>query len=255
MTEALGVSDWTAWLPGSLEPSVALLFVAASFFTSALTASMGIGGGILMLAIMAYGVPVAALIPVHGAVQLGSNAGRFLIQHRHVAWPPLLAFALGAAGGALLGARFVLALPEALLLGILGTFILTWLPMPHLSRLGTAGFAASGLVSTFLSMFVGATGPLNAAIFGQALSQRLVLVATLAGIMTAQHVFKVIGFAVNGFDFSRWLPLVAAMIASGLAGTACGSLLLSRLPEMHFRSGLRLVLTLLSLDLVRRSLS
>jgi uncharacterized protein len=243
-------------LPASFEPAAAAIFIVASFFTSALTASMGIGGGVLMLAIMAYAMPVAALIPVHGAVQFGSNAGRFLIQRRHVAWRPFAGFAVGAAFGALAGAQFVVALPEALLTLILGSFILlvTWLPLPRLGQIGGPGFALAGAVTTFVSMFVGATGPLNAAILGKAIYDRLTLVATLAGVMASQHVFKVVGFMATGFDFAEWLPLVLAMIATGLAGTATGSLVLARMPETRFRNGMRLVLSLMALDLIRRAL-
>ena len=62
----------------------AALLVVASFFTSALTAAFGVGGGIAMLALMGLFIPVAAVIPVHGAVQLGSNSGRAWHQRANV---------------------------------------------------------------------------------------------------------------------------------------------------------------------------
>ena len=71
-------------LPEGLAPAVAALLVVASSFTSALTAAFGLGGGIAMLALMGLFVPVAALIPVHGAVQLGSNTGRAWHQRANV---------------------------------------------------------------------------------------------------------------------------------------------------------------------------
>jgi hypothetical protein len=40
--------------------------------------AFGIGGGAALLAVMASLVPPAALIPVHGVVQVGSNLGRAL---------------------------------------------------------------------------------------------------------------------------------------------------------------------------------
>ena len=68
-------------VPPDLSTGFALLLVATSFVTSALTAGLGIGGGVALLAVMAYGMPVAALIPVHGVVQIGSNLGRFVVQN------------------------------------------------------------------------------------------------------------------------------------------------------------------------------
>lgn len=243
-------------VPDAVSPGFALILVVASFFTSAMTASMGIGGGVLMLAIMAYGLSVAALIPVHGAAQFGSNLGRFFLQRRHVAWGLLFAFSAGGAVGALAGVNLVVQLPEALMMLFLGGFILavTWLPIPRLQSLSARGFAVAGLVTTCLSMFVGATGPLNAAIFGRTLVERRALVATLAAVMSVQHILKVAGFAFAGFAFAEWLPLILAMIVIGFAGTYVGTTILSRLPEALFRTGMRLVLTLMAVDLIRRAI-
>jgi hypothetical protein len=49
--------------------TVAGLLIVASFATSFITAAFGIGGGGVLLAILASLVPPAALIPVHGLVQ------------------------------------------------------------------------------------------------------------------------------------------------------------------------------------------
>ena len=70
-------------LPG-IGAATASALVFLSFLTSAITASIGGGGGLLMLAAMATVIPAAAVIPVHGLVQLGSNGGRALLSHRHV---------------------------------------------------------------------------------------------------------------------------------------------------------------------------
>lgn len=243
-------------LPEAVSAGFAALLVAASFGTSALTAAIGLGGGILMLTLMAHGVPVAALIPFHGAVQLGSNGGRLLIQRRNVAWPFLAAFAIGGVFGGFAGAFLVTELPEGWLRLALGLFVLavTWLPIPRFGDLGWHGIASAGFVSTFLSMFVGATGPLNAAIFSATLPKRQQLVATLAATMTWQHLMKVAAFTLAGFAFAEWMPLIAAMALTGFAGTFVGSRLLTRIPEKIFRRALKVVLTVLAGDLVRRGL-
>ena len=72
------------WLPLGLGIAPATLLTVASFFTSALTATFGLGGGVAMLALMGLFVPVSSLIPVHGAVQLGSNSGRAWHQRANV---------------------------------------------------------------------------------------------------------------------------------------------------------------------------
>lgn len=244
-----------ALLPTGMGPGVAALLVAASFFTSALTAAFGVGGGVAMLALMGLFLPVAALIPVHGAVQLGSNTGRAWHQRGNVRLDVAKPFVAGSIVGAVIGALLVIQLPDALLKLVLGVFIIavTWLKIPGLDSLGKAGLALASAALALLTMVVGATGPLLSAIFAQILAgDRKALVATHAAGMTVQHGLKIVVFGLAGFAFSAWLPLIAAMVASGFLGTVYGTRMLDRIDEDSFRKWFRIGITLLALDLLRR---
>jgi uncharacterized membrane protein YfcA len=250
------------WLTGLLPDGIAiwaaLLLVSASFFTSALTASFGVGGGVAMIALMGLFVPVAALIPVHGTVQLGSNTGRAWHQRANVRRDIALPFIAGSVVGAIAGAFIVVQLPDALLKLVLGVFIIvvTWAKIPGIDRLGRAGLAIASTCLALLSMFVGATGPLMQVILAQILSgDRKAMVATHAAAMTVQHGLKIVVFGLAGFAFWSWLPLVAAMIVSGYLGTVYGTRLLDRMPERTFRRWFRIGVTLLALDLLRQGLA
>ncbi|MCB1430363.1 MAG: sulfite exporter TauE/SafE family protein [Nitratireductor sp.] len=244
-------------LPPGLEPLSGAILVIASFFTSALTAAFGIGGGVALIALMGFVLPVTALVPIHGVIQLGSNAGRLWVQRKHVGWFAVLPFLAGSAIGAVAGAGFVVRLDDAVLKVLLGVFILlvTWLKVPALQQGGAAISAIGGLVTTFLTMFFGATGPLTAIFFEKLFADRRAYAASHAAAMTAQHGLKVIAFSLAGFAFAQWLGLMLAMIVSGFAGTLAGSRLLSILPETGFRQIFRWLLTLLALDMVRRGIA
>ena len=246
-----------AVLPEGIGAGAAALLVVASFFTSALTAAFGLGGGIAMLALLGVFVPVAALIPVHGAVQLGSNTGRAWHQRAHVRTDIFGPFLAGSLLGAAAGAAMVVQLPDAALKVVLGLFIIavTWARIPGFDRLGRAGLAIGSAVTALVTMFVGATGPLLSAFFAQILpDDRKALVATHAAGMTIQHFLKVVVFGFAGFAFAQWLPLVAAMVASGYLGTIYGSAWLEKLPEKTFRRWFRIGITLLAADMIRRGL-
>ncbi len=251
------MGGWETLLPEALGALPALLLIVASFFTSALTAVFGVGGGLAMLALLGLFIPVAALIPIHGAVQLGSNTGRAWHQRAHIRFSIATPFIIGSLVGATAGAFFVVQLPDALLKLVLGIFVIvvTWAKIPGAARLGHAGLAIGSAVLALASMFVGATGPLLSAFFAQIIpDDRKALIATHAAGMTIQHALKVIVFAVAGFAFWRWLPLIAVMIASGYMGTIYGSKLLEKMPEKTFRRWFKIGLTLLALDLARRGL-
>ena len=56
----------TAVIPESLSLPIALFLLASSTITSMITASLGAGGGVLLLVLMATWMPPAAIIPVQG---------------------------------------------------------------------------------------------------------------------------------------------------------------------------------------------
>lgn len=244
-------------LPEGIGLAVAGLLIFASFFTSALTAAMGLGGGVAMLALLGIFIPVAALIPVHGAVQLGSNTGRAWRQRENVRWSVAGPFIAGSFVGAVIGGFVVIQLPDAVMKIVLGAFVvlITWVSVPGVDRIGKAGIAVGSTVLAVLSMMLGATGPLLNAMLAQFFpGDRKGLVATHAAGMTVQHALKIVVFGLAGFAFAEWIPLVAAMIASGYAGTIWGTRLLERLPEERFRFWFKILLTVLALDMLRRGL-
>jgi uncharacterized membrane protein YfcA len=239
-------------LPPDVSPGFALLVVVASAFTSALTGAFGLGGGVALLALMAQGLPVPALIPVHGVAQLGSNLGRAVVQRAHIDWPTIRWFGAGSLVGAAIGAATVVALPEPALKLALAAFIV-WAALgrkPKLSTRGSAGLmAAGGLVSTFASMFFGATGPIAAAFVATRGLVKNALVATHAAAMVLQHGFKIGAFGAAGFSYAGWLPLLALIVAAGFAGTLLGTRLLNEMPDRWFERGFKVVMVLLAADL------
>ena len=70
------------FLPPEVSPSLAIILIVVSYFTSALTAIVGVGGGIFLIGVMASFLSPAIVIPIHATVQLGSNAGRAALMRR-----------------------------------------------------------------------------------------------------------------------------------------------------------------------------
>lgn len=236
------------WLPPDIGPVTAALLIGLSALTSALTASLGAGGGLLMLGALAGLVPPLALIPVHGLVQLGSNGGRAWMSRRHIAWRLTGLVLGGAALGTVLGTGVLVRLSAAWLQLAVAAFILwvVWAPPPRPGAGSATGIVGFGALSGFLSLFVGATGPLVGA-FVQRLSQdRHAAIASMAACMVGLNVYKLLAFGYAGFAWLGWLPLCAAMIASGLLGTRFGLGLLGRLPEERFRTLFRYLLSALA---------
>jgi len=239
-------------LPDDVTLLSACLVMIASFFTSALTAGLGLGGGLMLLAIMSGLLPPLAVIPIHGVAQLGSNLGRFVIQRHHIQWNILWWFLLGAILGAYAGGRVYVSLPEWILRAGVAIFILgaVWGPKPAGFAPGKFSFFGTGLTGSFLTMFFGATGPIVASMLNATKLNRLQFSATHAACMVAQHCLKILAFGLLGFAFYEWIPLLAAILFFGFLGTITGTRILQNSSEIIFKKGLKAVLTVLALYLL-----
>jgi uncharacterized membrane protein YfcA len=224
----------------------------ASFATAFIGVYTGAAGGVILLALMALAMPPSALIPVHTVVMLGAGVTRTMIMWRYVMRPTVLPFIIGAAIGAGFGAKVFVSLPTSFLLGVLGGFILivTW--MPRLGRIGAerGRFLFLGFGTTFLGMFVSATGTLLAPFVASAAPDRRNHAATLGALMLFSHLAKLTAFGFIGVAIGRFAPLMAAMIAAGAAGNWLGEWALVRTSEQRFRLIFQLVLTALALRLL-----
>ncbi len=236
--------------PGLTVPVFALM-CAISFIGSTMASTLGLGGGALVLAVMALFFPPVALIPLHGVIQVGSNFSRSVIMRREILTRLLPVFVLGSVIGALAGASVVVALPVPLLQMVLALFIAyaAWSTGFRGGKPSKIKFFGVGLLGAFVTMFVGATGPLIAPFAATVSTDRRGVVATHAALMSVQHGLKIIAFGVLGFGFWPYVPFLTAMIVCGIFGNLFGRNILNRLPERIFRIGFRIILSVLALRL------
>lgn len=236
-------------LPAEFALTNAIILILSAGFTSFVSASMGIGGGLLLLIIMANIMPLAALIPVHGLVQLGSNVNRMVMTRQHIQMSIVGYFAVGAVIAALVASFVIVQLPLSLIELAIGIFVLAmvWGIKPQKRDLPKPLRILAGGVTTFLSMFIGATGPLVAAIIHSQRADKHQIVATFSTCMSMQHGLKMLVFGVVGFAFLPWLPLVIAMIVSGAIGTWIGLKLLNRFSANTFEWAFKGIMTVLAM--------
>jgi uncharacterized membrane protein YfcA len=225
------------------------LLVVASLVTSFISAAFGIGGGFTLIALLALLLPPAALIPVHGIVQFGSNAGRVGIMLKDVVWRPVLPFFIGTVIGAALGAMVVVQLPPWAVQLALGIFII-WAVFAKLPPIQQRYILLGGVVSSFLTMFFGATGNFIAAMVKSMNLEPVPHVATHSLMMTFQHFVKVLIFSLIGFQFGPYMILITGMLISGFIGTVIGSRFLSKAGGRYFKPVLNTILFLAATRLI-----
>ncbi|MCR9103997.1 MAG: sulfite exporter TauE/SafE family protein [Gammaproteobacteria bacterium] len=228
------------------------MLIPIAFATSCLAAVIGMGGGILLIALMPGLLPAAAILPMHAATQLASNASRAAFGWRSIDLSLIPAVALGAAAGAWVGAGLYQNLDMHWLPAIVGAFILVfvWLPLPALPGAGQLSLLALGFYQTGLGMLAGATGPVGAAVLLRRCAARDWLVVNTALYMSLNHVMRLTAFFLLGFSFAPWWPLLAGMIVAGVAGSWVGTRLRARMPQRDFQRLFRWLVTGLALRLL-----
>ena len=228
----------------------------ASMVTAFVGAVAGTAGGLILIAIMAFIFPPSLLIPLHTLVQLGASSSMLISRWQYFIRGTLLPFCVGTAFGGILGGRIFITLSEttiSLILGV-GMLILVWIPT--IARFGPekGRFVFVGFITTFLGVFISATGSLLAAFTAAAATDRRNHIATLGGLMSIVHITKLIVFGVLGVEFGTYAPLIISMIATSWVGVFLGGLVLDKIEERYFRILFQTILTILSIRLIVKAL-
>jgi uncharacterized protein len=243
---------------GSLEAWALAVLTAVAFLTSILSAVVGMAGGIVLLAVMLLFLPPLVAIPLHGAVQLVSNAARSWIQRRHVVPGIAWRFSLLLLPAGFAGIAVARELPPGTIRALIGAFVLvaTWRPRwlvawAHPERASShRRFVALGGVVGALNVTVGATGPRLAPFFLNLGLSRMAVIGTQAACQTLGHSAKLVVYGVAGFAFHEYLLLFALLAGGVVVGTQVGSRILGRVSEVAFTRLYKVALTVISLHLL-----
>lgn len=205
-----------------------------------------------LMAVMTLFFPPNILIPLHGVVQLSSNASRAALNAQAINKRIILHFGIGACIGALLVSQVVFSISEAWYRLLIGVFILvfTWFRMPKAVPKVSHKFFWVGLIATFLSVLVGAVGPLIAPFYLKEGLSKKGLIATQAASQTLQHLLKIIVFGFLGFVFSDYALLLVCMVLCAVLGSWTGRFLLGKVNEELFKKLFKWGISLLAVRMI-----
>lgn len=230
-----------------------LLLALINFFTSTFTAITGVGGGLILIAIMPWLIEPQALIPMHAATQLFSNASRSYFGRPYILWQHVLPFLLGSIIGAIIFGILVRHINLNILPPLIGSYILLILwskRFNHLIR-KLHHFAIIGFIQTGLGIFVGAPGPLATAVLHKKTENHQQVVATAATMMSIVHSLKILTYILFiGFHLGKYWRLLTMMIIAAILGSYIGARFQTRINQQRLKTILQWILTLLALKLI-----
>lgn len=216
-----------------------LILGIGSILTSLLSAVVGMGGGIVLLALMTTFLPYPVVIPIHGLVQLVSNSYRSYHLKNSIRWDIAKPLFIGLPFGVLISIFILKRIDDytiPLILIIVLIFYSVFKPkrLPPLI-IPTKGFFFVGIIVGILSLLIGAMGPFLAPFFLRPDMKKEEIIATKAICQMGGHLLKIPAFLYLSFDYLKYAPLIGIMILGTFLGTRVGIFLLGKLKEEAFR--------------------
>ncbi len=231
-----------------------------ALLTSILSAVAGLGGGVILLVVIAQFVAPTTAIPIQGSIQLASNSSRAWFLRRDVSWSPVGWSSILLLPGSLLGVAVATSLPDDTIRLVLAGFVLVLAWRPSVLRwkggttVPTPALIGLGGVSGFVNTTVGASGPITSPFYKAVTATHVAFVATAAVTQVLAHAAKLIAFTAEGWDVTEHLGVIGIGIGGVVIGSRIGTRLVGHMREEHLTTIFRVVLTALAVRLIVTSL-
>ena len=223
-----------------------------TFLTSTIAAIVGLGGGMMLIAILPSFLPINALIPVHGLTQMTSNLSRAVFGYKDVQYEVIPKFLLGSFLGIGIFASILNFISLEYVPLFIGVYILLslWSEKFNEKIKRYESYFLAGFFQTGLSIVVGATGPLTMTLLLKDYKNKDKVVATSAALMSLSHILKVFVFMYFGFVFFDYIGIIIAMVIGAIAGSWVGTKLRNIIDGKKFTIILKVLLTTLAVKVI-----
>lgn len=218
------------------------------FLTSLVAGVAGLGGGLLLIAVLPSFLSVNALIPIHGLSQLSSNLSRAYFGYKDIRYKIVPEFLIGSLVGVGAFALILSAISTKYIPLFIGTYILLSIYSQRFNdkirkyeNYYVIGFFQSGL-----SVVVGTTGPLAMTKLLNDFREKDTVVATSAILMGITHLLKIAVFIYFGFAFLDYLGVIIAMIVGTVLGSYAGTKIRDKINGERLITILKILLTIMA---------
>ena len=120
-----------------MEPLAAVAIVLGSFLAAVSNAAFSSGGAMIVLAVTSTVLPVAAIVPIHSTLLIGSTSSRVIVFRRHIEWRIAIPFLLGSAMAVAIASPIYVQLPDKLIAAAIAIVMLVAIWLPAISWIST----------------------------------------------------------------------------------------------------------------------
>lgn len=237
--------------------SFAFALTASVLSTSFISGAFGMAGGMILIGLLFWLMPLAPAMVLHGLAQIAANAARAWSWRQHIVQPMMLHYTAGAVAAGVVVASGLIAPSKPLALIFIGLASLTGLYLPHhLTPNAMKPWQAvgCGALCTGLQLTSGVSGPILDLFFVRTALGRKEIIATKAVIQSIGHVLKLIYFGRQLLVGDDGISAAAVLLAitAAVLGTMLSRTLLDAMSDASFAAwSRRLIATIAAISLTQ----
>ncbi len=239
-------------------PVAVLLLLLIGLGAGALDGIVGLGGGLLMIAVLSAFLPPQTVVVVTAPVLLVGSLLRSWLFRRDVDGKAVGWFAMGMIPSVVVGGLLLTQIPQRALEVAMGTFLLgsvivagaRWHRATSRQAMSHRPFSAVGAVSGFVAATVGGSGPIIAPFLTRRGLEKERFVSTMALMAVTTVLAKTAVYSASGLLVAEFIPAIALLSVAILIATSYAKRLLGKMSPSLFRILLASVVTLAGVRLL-----
>lgn len=239
--------------------SLLILMTLVCIFAAGVSAVFGMAGGVIVFLVLGFFVDLPTAIALHAVIQFISNFSRIVIAFKNIDWFTVFWFSLLLIPFAYLGSLSLAYFNEYFLQIFVGICIIASVIIPKKGKEKINAPAwllvVFGAICSYLSMLVGAIGPLLSAFLNQTKLKKEALVSTKAMAQILNHFVKILMMStVIDFDYGLYKYDILILSIATILGSFLGNKVLKKINDATYDKLNDLVLIILALVMITKAI-
>jgi len=232
-----------------------LLFFLAAFGSEVVGTMAGFGSSTVFLPLALLFVDFKTALVLVAFLHISGNLGRISFFRHGLDWNLILKFGIPSVVLTLIGALVVGSIPQEILKGLLGVFLVVYAGLSLWkdtiqAKANTFSAVTGGAISGFLAGLIGTGGALRGTFLTAFHLSKEKYIATGAAIAIAVDITRLPVYLSQGFLQSQYYWYLPVLFVLAFAGSFTGKLIVRRFPYNVFRKLVLIAILLVGITFI-----
>lgn len=232
-----------------------LLFFLAAFISEIIGTMAGFGSSTVFLPLALLFVDFKTALVLVAFLHIFGNLGRISFFRHGLDWKLILKFGIPSVFLTLIGALLVSFIPQEVLKGLLGIFLVVYAGLSLWrdtiqAKASTANAIVGGALSGFLAGLIGTGGALRGAFLTAFHLPKEKYIATAAAIALAVDATRIPVYINEGFLKSSYYWYIPVLFVIAFAGSFTGKQIVNKIPQKQFRKLVLVAILLIGIKFI-----